>query len=134
MKSLKKIASLVGVATLMLTTQAAMAANSAYGNVSGNGVSFGQMAVNFANGLINSTTALEAFEYFMGVVFLIWSIMSLVKWKKSEGRDASMGLIAVLFLCCVGCFCGPSLVGSGITTAYGTSQVQTIKAPTFTSN
>lgn len=127
MKIVSKIKTgLIGLGA-MVATQLAMAQS--FNNIPTNGPTLGKMSKNVSNSLVDGASALEAFLYLMGIVFMVLFIFTLVKWKKSDGREGNMGLIAVYLIACVCCLAAPTLMGSGIVTIFGNTGVQTVKPP-----
>lgn len=124
-----------GATALAFGTASSIAAaqnNSSFGNVSGNGQTAGKISQNIASGFAAGVSGLEAFLYIASVVFLVLFIMGMVKWKKTDGREGSMGLLAIYLLASVFAFAAPTLLGGGISTIFGTGTVTTIKPPTTT--
>lgn len=134
MKIVSKIAAAAGnakaaIAVAALTAYSQVALADSFQNAQGNGVTLGKMSKNVANSFVDGISAVEAFLYLAGVVFIALFVFALVKWKKSEGRDANGGLIAIYLIASVGCMAAPTLMGGGITTLFGTTNVKTIQAP-----
>lgn len=117
------------IAVASLSAYAQMASADSFSNANANGVTLGKMSKNVANSFVDGISAVEAFLYLAGVVFLALFIFALVKWKKSDGRDANGGLIAIYLVASVGCMAAPTLMGGGITTLFGNTNVKVISAP-----
>jgi hypothetical protein len=118
-----------GIAVASLTAYSQIALADSFNNANGNGVTLGKMSKNVANSMVDGISAVEAFLYLAAVVFLALFIFALVKWKKSDGRDANGGLIAIYLVASVGCMAAPTLMGGGITTLFGNTNVKVITAP-----
>lgn len=134
MKFLSKTKAAVSAAALLGMTQLAMAGS--FDNVNSNGQSIGKMAKSAAGNVVDMATLLEAGLYIGGIFFIVMFIMTLVKWKKSDGREGNAGLIAVYLIAGVFCVAAPTLMGGGISTLFGSGSVSTVKAPSasFTGN
>lgn len=122
LKSAALSAALAGASTL--------ATAGSFDNVNSNGLGLGKVSKNVAGSLVDGASAFEAFLYLAGIVFIVLFIMTLVKWKKSDGREGSPGLIAIYLVASVCCIGAPTLMGGGLTTLFGTGTVSTVKAPT----
>tara|TARA_B100001105_G_scaffold54362_1_gene41283 strand:- start:808 stop:1212 length:405 start_codon:yes stop_codon:yes gene_type:complete len=114
-------AALLGASTL--------AAAGSFDNVNSNGQGFGKVSKSVASSLVDGAAMFEAFLYLAGIVFIVLFILTLVKWKKSDGREGSPGLIAIYLVASVLCIGAPTLMGGGLTTLFGTGTVSTVKAP-----
>ncbi|MCZ8257599.1 MAG: hypothetical protein O9327_18285 [Polaromonas sp.] len=122
----------IAVASLTAYSQIALA--DSFSSPQNNGVTLGKVSKNVANSLVDGVSAVEAFLYLAGVVFIALFVFALVKWKKSDGRDANGGLIAIYLVAAVGCMAAPTLMGGGIATLFGNTNVKTIQAPQPTFN
>lgn len=134
MKLVKNVLSIVSnfkaaIAVASLTAYSQVALADSFNNANTNGVTLGKMSKNVANSMVDGISAVEAFLYLAAVVFLALFIFALVKWKKSDGRDANGGLIAIYLVASVGCMAAPTLMGGGITTLFGNTNVKVITAP-----
>ena len=127
MKSLSKLKATVLPAALLGAAQVAMAGS--FDNVNSNGQSFGKVSQNVSNSLVSGAAMFEAFLYIAGIFFVVMFILTLVKWKKTDGREGNAGLIGVYLLAGVLCVAAPTLMGGGISTLFGSGTVQTVKAP-----
>lgn len=118
-----------GIASASLLCAAQLATAGSFDNVNSNGQSFGKMSKNVSNSMIDGATAFEAFLYVLGIFCVVMFILTLIKWKKSEGREGSAGMMAVWLLAGVFAIAAPTVMGGGITTLFGSGTVQTVKAP-----
>ncbi|MEJ6002664.1 hypothetical protein [Paucibacter soli] len=125
-------ATLVAAGAFAFSSMAIAQTNSAFGNVQANNQSLGKMSKNAANSLVDATALIEAGLYLAGIIFITMFIFALVKWKKSEGRDGSPGLIAVYLIASVFCIAAPTVIGGGMGSIFGTGTVQTVKPPSPT--
>lgn len=136
MKLLTKLKS-APMALALLAYGAAAQADS-FSNVSANGITAGQMSKNAANSLVDGVSFFEAALYIGGVICICLFILTLIKWRKSDGREGSPGMIATYLVAAVFCIGAPTLMGGGLSTIFGGSNVTTVKAPsstaTFTGN
>lgn len=121
-----KLKSLVMTAGILASSHAM----AQFGNVNSNGLGLGQVSRNASASLAGGASLLESVLYLAAILFLCMFIFTLVKWKKSEGREGSPSLIAIYLVASVLCIAGPTVMGGGITTLFGSGQVQTIQAPT----
>ena len=128
MKFLTKITAAFASAALQgFTSMAAMAGS--FDGVNSNGQGFGKVSKSVASSMVDGAAMFEAFLYLIGIVFIILFIMTLVKWKKSDGRESLGGLIAVYLLASVMSIAAPTVMGGGISTLFGGGAVATVKAP-----
>lgn len=134
MKFLSKTKAAIAAAALLGMTQLANAGS--FDNVNSNGQGFGKVSKAVAGSMVDGAAMFEAFLYLVGIVFITLFILTLVKWKKSDGREGSAGLIAVYLLASVLCTAAPTVLGGGISTLFGNGSVSTVKAPSasFTGN
>lgn len=131
MKLFSKLKATVLSAALLGASTLAAAAGS-FENVNSNGQGFGKVSKSVAASLVDGAAMFEAFLYLAGIVFIVLFILTLVKWKKSDGREGSPGLIAIYLVASVLCIGAPTLMGGGLTTLFGTGTVSTVKAPSAT--
>lgn len=130
MKRVKQLWTL-GVTSAMLAASSVVHAQSQFNNVTPNtNATLGKVSKNTASSLVDATSALEAVLYVGAVFFIVMFIFSLVKWKKSDGREGNPGLIAIYLVAGVLCIAAPTLMGGGLATLFGGGTVQTIKPPT----
>lgn len=108
-------------------------AQSGFGNSPANnqGPSIGDISKNVAKSFGGLAQGFEAFLYFLGIVFVVLFVLAAWKYKKSDGRDGSMGLIATYLILAVCSFASPTLVGSASTTLFGSGAKQSVTAPSF---
>jgi hypothetical protein len=99
-----------------------------------NGPTAGQISSNVAASLGGISKGFEAFLYLMGVVFMVVFVLTIWKWKKSDGRDGNIGLICVALILSVVCFAAPTFMGSAKTTLLGTGATTGVQAPSSTPN
>lgn len=125
MKSISKLKGAIAAFGLMAATHSM----AAFENVNSNGLGFGQVSRNVNSSLAGGASLFEGVLYLFAIVFLCLFIFTLVKWKKSDGREGNPGLIAVYLIAAVLCIAGPTVLGGGITTIFGSGQVQTVRAP-----
>ena len=112
---------LLGVSTL--------ASAGSFDGVNSNGQGFGKVSKSVASSMVDGAAMFEAFLYLAGIVFIVLFILTLVKWKKSDGREGSPGLIAIYLVASVLCVAAPTVMGGGISTLFGSGTVSTVKAP-----
>jgi hypothetical protein len=129
MKHFSKLKATVLSAALLAGTNVAMA-QSAFGNVNSNGLSAGKVSQNVSNSLSGGASMFEAFLYCFGIFCIVMFVLTLVKWKKTDGREGNMGTIGVYLLAGVLSMAAPTLMGGGMSTLFGSGTVQTVKAPT----
>lgn len=105
------------------------AAASSFDNVNSNGLSLGKISRNIASGFVDGAAMFEAFLYLAAIFFLVMFILTMVKYKKSDGREGNVGLICIFLLASVSCISAPTLMGGGMSTLFGSDAVTTVKAP-----
>lgn len=93
------------------------------------GPSAGTISKNVANSLFGIANGFEAFLYMLGIVFVVLFILAAWKYKKSDGRDGSMGLISTYLVLAVASMAAPTVLGSGMSTIFGGSTVTRVPAP-----
>lgn len=96
---------------------------------SATGPSAGAISKNVASSLFGIASGFEAFLYMLGVVFVVLFILAAWKYKKSDGRDGSMGLISTYLVLAVASMAAPTVMGSGMSTIFGSTAVTRVPAP-----
>lgn len=99
-----------------------------------NGPTLGQISNNVASSMGGVSKGFEAFLYLMGVVFMVIFVLTIWKWKKSDGREGNIGLICAALVLSVVCFAAPTFMGSAKTTILGTGATTGVQAPSSTPN
>lgn len=116
--------------SLAAASFAAGAASSFSGTLTGPSVT--TAANNISQGISAGAMIAEGVLYLMGIIFLVLFILTILKWKKSDGRDGNVGLIVVYFLVASCSFAAPSLMGFGVLNLFG-SGAKTVKVQTGSS-
>lgn len=97
--------------------------------VSDGNQTIGKVSKRLAEAIVDGALLLEALLYVSAVFFLVMFVFSLVKWKKTDGRDGSVGLIAIYLLASVLSIASPTLMSGGLATIFGSGTIKTVKPP-----
>lgn len=93
------------------------------------GPTVGAMSTNVSNSLFGVASGFESFLYLLGIVFMVLFILAAWKYKKSDGRDGSMGLIVTYLVLAVAAMAAPTLMGSVKGSIFGSSATTSVAAP-----
>lgn len=128
MKATRKLAvikSALGAAALLTAVSASAQAN--WGGAQG--TNLGQISQNVAGSLGGVASGFEAFLYLLGIVFVVMCVLAAWKYKKSDGRDSSMGHIVTYLVLAVACMAAPTLLASMGVTIFGNTATTKVSAP-----
>jgi hypothetical protein len=93
------------------------------------GPTVGKVSENVASSMVGIAAGFEAFLYLLGIVFIVLFLLAAWKYKKSDGRDGNMGLIATYLVLATASMAAPTVMGSGMATLFGGSTVERVSAP-----